>query len=68
MWLNLEMTMDDFFIDPMAYVPGAPLDASQMGYGASLAIQQGVELAQWATEEDDSREFWEEQFALYGIK
>lgn len=33
----------DYSIDPMAFVPGAALDASKPSWGASLAIQQGIE-------------------------
>lgn len=36
--------MSDFSIDPLAFVPGAVLDCSKPSWGASLAIQQGVEL------------------------
>lgn len=34
----------DFSIDPLAFVPGAVLDCSKPSWGASLAIQQGVEM------------------------
>ena len=33
----------DYSIDPLAFVPGAALDASKPSWGASLAIQQGIE-------------------------
>lgn len=53
--------MDDFSIDPMAYVPGGILDPTKPLYGASLCIQQGLAASQQFFQSDSEldEEFWD---------
>lgn len=59
--------MDDFSINPLAFLPGVPLDPTIGDYGTAVAIQQNLSAPGGAPWEEEDMSTWHAlHMELYG--